>query len=347
MEVKCAKCQNIFLVSKEDPTPKDSAAGSSADTPPGKDLNQDPEDQDDNQNIPLPKEYLEDLMDEFVQEEVSKEATTQSSKTNPPETSKDRGSSVDDTAQKKPDSLEDPVLDDMWEKALQTQSQKPKKDSDSEALADQGKTKKNLKKPGDEKPAKPADEPATVQEAEEPKDSPVTMTPTDAINEPNLTEALADKKETESRWKQAQEQDKALAEEDLQLAEEHEQSLEEQWTRALSERESEKSSEPLASEETKNSEPLKVTAVTTEPGSPGDSFDDDWMKTLAKQPDTERDAPPEKLETAPSADAATPVELASEAETKKRRALGETDCSANARTRSRRRIGFKRRTRYR
>ena len=46
MEVKCAKCQNIFPVKKEGATPQDSAASSPANGPSAKDLSPASEDQD-------------------------------------------------------------------------------------------------------------------------------------------------------------------------------------------------------------------------------------------------------------------------------------------------------------
>ncbi len=68
MEVKCVKCQNIFQVTKEDSTPQDSAPASPAKSPSEKkpDKDQDDGQKSDSGEIPLPEEYLEDLMDDFA-----------------------------------------------------------------------------------------------------------------------------------------------------------------------------------------------------------------------------------------------------------------------------------------
>ena len=306
MEVKCAKCQNIFPVKKEGATPQDSAASSPANGPSAKDLSPASEDQDNTKEIPLAEEYLEDMMDEFVQQESTQKTPAQPSESNSPDAGKNVGSLIDDIIQKEPgaqkaesgsreipftdqeiseksDSLEDPVLDDMWEKAVRAGSQKLAKSSDVERGG---------------------------------------------------SDALADQEEIESRWKEVQEQDKAMAEKDLLLAEEHERSLDEQWSRALSSQGTAKSSleevlkkdlkdsspsgesPPTQPKKAKTPEPQTTPATDAAKIETDDSFDDDWMRALATQTTTEKDPPPEKLEKEPAADSAAPIELEPETESK-------------------------------
>lgn len=312
MEVKCAKCQNIFPVKKEDATPQDSAASPQANAPSAKDLAPALEDQDDSQEIPLSEEYLEDLMDEVTQQEVAQETPAQPPESKSPEASQNPGSLIDANIQEEPDaqkaenpaqkfpfteqeiseksdSLEDLVLDDMWEKAVHARSRKSAEDSSSDS--EQGQSK-----------------------------------------------GLAHQKETKSRWQQAQDQDKAMAEKDLQLAEEHERSLDEQWTKALAGQESSKSSledalekdlkDSSLSEENPPAQPAKaktvapktsaaVTAAATGAAKikTDDSFDDDWMRALATQATTKSEPAPAKIKTEPVADSAPPAELTSESKT--------------------------------
>lgn len=312
MEVKCAKCQNIFPVKKEDATPQDSAASPQANAPSAKDLAPALEDQDDSQEIPLSEEYLEDLMDEVTQQEVAQETPAQPPESKSPEASQNPGSLIDANIQEEPDaqkaenpaqkfpfteqeiseksdSLEDLVLDDMWEKAVHARSRKSAEDSSSDS--EQGQSK-----------------------------------------------GLAHQKETKSRWQQAQDQDKAMAEKDLQLAEEHERSLDEQWTKALAGQESSKSSledalekdlkDSSLSEENPPAQPAKAKTVAPQTSAAvtaaatgaakiktDDSFDDDWMRALATQATTKSEPAPAKIKTEPVADSAPPAELTSESKT--------------------------------
>lgn len=309
IEVKCAKCQNIFPVKKEDATPQDSAASPQANLPATKNLVPASEDQDDSKEIPLSEEYLEDLMDEVISQEAAQKTPAQPPKSAAPEASKNPGSLIDDILQEEPDaqktenpaqkipfteqeiseksdSLEDLVLDDMWEKAVQTRTRKSAEDSSSDSKQGQSK-------------------------------------------------ALTNKKETESRWQQAQDQDKVMAEKDLQLAEEHERSLDEQWSRALTSQKSSKSSlenalekdlkESSSSEKNPPAQPVKAkppdlklsaTATGAAEIKTDDSFDDDWMRALATQTTpTESASAPEKQEIEPVTGSATPAELTPESKT--------------------------------
>ena len=316
MEVKCAKCQNIFPVKKEDATPQDSAASPQANAPPAKDLAPASEDQDDSKEIPLSEEYLEDMMDEVAQQEAAQETPAQPPESKSPEASQNPGSLIDANIQEEPDaqkaenpsqkipfteqeiseksdSLEDLVLDDMWEKAVHARSRKSAEDSSSDS-------------------------------------------------EQGQSEGLAHQKETKSRWQQAQDQDKAMAEKDLQLAEEHERSLDEQWSRALAVQESSKSSledalekdlkDSSLSEKNPPAQPAKaktvapqtsaaVTAAVTAAATGAaeiktdDSFDDDWMRALATQATTKSEPAPAKIKTEPVTDSAPPAELTSESKT--------------------------------
>ena len=69
MDVKCAKCQHIFLVKEQGAPPQGSVSAAQANIPSGENPNQAPdEQQDEKAEAPLSEEYLEDLMDEFVQQ---------------------------------------------------------------------------------------------------------------------------------------------------------------------------------------------------------------------------------------------------------------------------------------
>ncbi len=336
MEVKCTKCQNIFPVKKEDSTTPDIAAAHSGSPPSEISPSQAPDDQDGKKGEePLPEEYLEELMDEFVQQEVAQETPAQPSKPNPPDASKNLGSLIDDIIEKEPgsqkeenasqkipfteqeiseksDSLEDPALDDMWEKAVKDASHNLPEEPESElgwseAFADQDKIEAQWKKP---------DEQATGEDVEpelEPESPPLEVSPVEDPDAPTWTDAFADQEATETRWKQTQDLDKAMAEEDLQLAEENEMSLDEQWSRALAGQESarrslEEESPPKQppSEKSKTPEPQAATSATGDAttGGTDDSFDDDWMRALATQTTPKISEAPEKLKTEPSADSA-------------------------------------------
>ena len=373
MEVKCAKCQNIFQVKKEGSTPQGSAKASQANVPSGKSPDQAVDGQDDKQEdkkeeAPLPEEYLEELMDEFVQKEVAQQTPARPSEPKPPDASKNMGSLIDDIIQEEPgsqkeedasqevpfteqeiseksDSLDDPALDEMWEKAVQGQKPPEEPGSElgwSEAFADQDKIEAQWKKPDDQESTETGDEPATVEEVEpklEMESPPLEISPVEDPDAPTWTDAFADQEQTESRWQQAQDQDKALAEEDLQLAEEQELSLDEQWSRALTGQVPSKSSleealkkdlkDSSSSEESPPAQPPSDKPKTPEPqtadtvaadattgGSTDDSFDDDWMRALATQTTPESSQPPEKLEIKPAADSATETESKSETDSK-------------------------------